>query len=228
MGELLKANGELLSVLKQYEDLERVAAERRTEDMSRKQTRMDLRVSYALIFPWLYNCVQYVQSQDPELWNRSDYPQSLADTTSSRSPSPSLRSNTPPRHPHAQPYYHSRSQSSLDNQQLLAPPPAAPHGPRLPQAYLMSRTPSSGVPSGDQQSHTESPDTDIENAVANIHLGDSGMVLVSSDTTNFDNDDGEDQDHTLARPSAKALGKRKLVESVVSGSAYLNVVLFPL
>jgi hypothetical protein len=92
----------------------------------------------------------------------------------------------------------------------------------------MSRTPSSGVPSGDQQSHIESPDTDIENAVANIHLGDSGMVLVSSDTTNVDNDDGEDQDHTLARPSAKALGKRKLVESVVSSSAYLNVVLFPL
>lgn len=88
----------------------------------------------------------------------------------------------------------------------------------------MSRTPSSGVPSGDQQSHTESPDTDVENAVANMHLGDSGATPVRSDTTNFDNGD---EDHTT-RPSAKALGKRKLVESVASGSAYLNVVSLPL
>ncbi|KAF8621475.1 hypothetical protein AX15_007767 [Amanita polypyramis BW_CC] len=44
LGELLKANEELLFVLKQYEDLERVAVERKTEDISRKVTRMIPRV----------------------------------------------------------------------------------------------------------------------------------------------------------------------------------------
>ncbi|KAK2466594.1 hypothetical protein APHAL10511_000852 [Amanita phalloides] len=200
-GELLKANEELLFVLKQYEDLERVAVERRTEDLSRKQTRMDHR---------------YIQYQDSQTWPSSEYTPSLAETTSSRSPSPSLRSNTPPRHAQSQPFYHSRSQSSLDNQsQLLAPPPAAPHGPRSPIASLISRAPSSGISSNEQPLGAESPllEVPIQNAIANMNLGDHPIYA-----TGTVDDGGDGEDGTPARPSAKALGKRRLVEGVVSSN----------
>ncbi len=66
---------------------------------------------------------------------------------------------------------------------------------------------------------------DVENAMANVHLGDSGTGLVSSDTSYVDDDDEEEEedlDHTPIRPSAKALGKRRLVEGVASGSAYFT------
>jgi len=66
----------------------------------------------------------------------------------------------------------------------------------------------------------DSPDTDVENAMANMHLGDSGTGLVSSDAGYVDDEEEDDLDHTPIRPSAKALGKRRLVEGVASGSAY--------
>ena len=44
LAALLEANGELLAALVQYDDLQRVAIERKTEEKSRKETRMDRRV----------------------------------------------------------------------------------------------------------------------------------------------------------------------------------------
>lgn len=38
---ILAANGELIEVLKQYEDMDRVAMERKAEYRSRKETRMN-------------------------------------------------------------------------------------------------------------------------------------------------------------------------------------------
>lgn len=66
----------------------------------------------------------------------------------------------------------------------------------------------------------DSPDEDIESAMGNVHLGDSGTGPVSSDTIYANDEEEDDLDHTPIRPSAKALGKRRLVESAVSGSAY--------
>ena len=53
LSDLLGANADLVEALRLYEDLERVALERETEDRSRKDTRMDRRVC-SLSF--LYHC----------------------------------------------------------------------------------------------------------------------------------------------------------------------------
>lgn len=45
LAALLGANAELLEALKQYDDLERVGLERKVEDRSRKEVRIDRRVS---------------------------------------------------------------------------------------------------------------------------------------------------------------------------------------
>jgi len=44
LAALLAANAELMEALKQYDDLERVAMERKAESRSRKETRMDPKV----------------------------------------------------------------------------------------------------------------------------------------------------------------------------------------
>lgn len=49
LAALLGANAELLEALTLYEDLERVAEERKAEDRSRKETRMDRRVRFFLV-----------------------------------------------------------------------------------------------------------------------------------------------------------------------------------
>ena len=43
---LLLANAELVDALSQYEDMERVAMERKAEDLSRKEAKKDPRVSF--------------------------------------------------------------------------------------------------------------------------------------------------------------------------------------
>lgn len=45
LAALLATNEELVEALKQYDDLERVAMERKAENRSRKEMRMDRRVS---------------------------------------------------------------------------------------------------------------------------------------------------------------------------------------
>ena len=45
LASLLAANAELIEALQQYYDLERVGMERKAEDQSRKETRLDRRVS---------------------------------------------------------------------------------------------------------------------------------------------------------------------------------------
>lgn len=46
LAALLEANGELLSALGQFDDMERIAIERKTQEKSRKEMRMDRRVRY--------------------------------------------------------------------------------------------------------------------------------------------------------------------------------------
>jgi hypothetical protein len=46
LAALLMANADLLEALKQYDDLERVAIERQTEERSRKEVRMERKVNH--------------------------------------------------------------------------------------------------------------------------------------------------------------------------------------
>ena len=46
LAALLMANADLMEALKQYDDLERVAIERQTEERSRKEVRMERKVSH--------------------------------------------------------------------------------------------------------------------------------------------------------------------------------------
>ncbi|KAF8154031.1 hypothetical protein B0H34DRAFT_720086 [Crassisporium funariophilum] len=175
LAALLGANGELLEALKQYDDMERVAIERKAEDRSRREIRMERR------------------NRD----NLSAEP-SAGGGSSSRSPSPSSRSHSP-QHPvlaHPRPHHLPLSESDLDPNlisQNLAPPPAAPHGPRSPaQASIHSRTPSPGTP----------------------QLGPQVNGFDLHDNFHMHSLNGQDDDdhHRSNKPSAKALGKRKVIE----------------
>ena len=109
----------------------------------------------------------------------------------------SSRPSTPPHAPHhlnlAQPHPQHPPLSGADifPSQNLAPPPAAPHGPRLPAPIsLHTRTPSPGPQ-------------------VNSHI--NGHGVYEDIQTPSANGLGHD-DYPSAKPSAKALGKRKLVE----------------
>ncbi|KAF7293137.1 hypothetical protein HMN09_01191700 [Mycena chlorophos] len=113
----------------------------------------------------------------------------------SRSPSPVPHNFSSP-----DPFAHS---------QTLAPPPPAPNGPRSPG---MMRTPSPG--------HYE---TELANGVAGVYVGrgsiddQGGYFRQQPAAPTFDED--EELDEEPVQPSAKALGKRKVVvEEAESGS----------
>lgn len=55
LGALLAANAELMEALKQYEDLERVAIERKTEERSRKEIRMERKVNCIFFLQRIHN-----------------------------------------------------------------------------------------------------------------------------------------------------------------------------
>ncbi|KAF8961590.1 hypothetical protein BDZ97DRAFT_1190000 [Flammula alnicola] len=187
LAALLAANAELMEALKQYEDLERVAMERKAEDRSRKETRMDRRHR---------DYIPVEQSTDGHVGS-----------SSSRTPSPPSRSHSPQPPPmnHPRPHHAQPSESEIDLTllgQSLAPPPAAPHGPRSPAqaASSHSRTPSPGTPKLEPYTYTnghEFPD-------------DAGSL-----------EGLDDNEYKHAKPSAKALGKRKLVEpETLPGATY--------
>lgn len=88
--------------------------------------------------------------------------------------------------------------------QSLAPPPPAPHGPRSPaQLSLPSRTPSPATPSHrhSRTNSLRSIEGGIQNGLDNLHL--NKITMLESD----------DEIRTPIKPSAKALGKRKIVDS---------------
>lgn len=93
------------------------------------------------------------------------------------------------------------SLNSLSSTAVLAPPPPAPHGPRSPALLSVpSRTPSPEWPGGAANGSSKSSLDDSESRRQN------GPVRVPK---RFNSDDGD----TMSMPSAKALGKRKLVEA---------------
>ncbi|KAL1747805.1 hypothetical protein HDZ31DRAFT_80224 [Schizophyllum fasciatum] len=152
LAALLVANAELVEALNQYDDMKRIAQERKVEKRSRQETRMDR--------------------------------QERTERVSSRPTSVTLHGDG------------------------LAPPPAAPHGPRSPSMQHHSRTPSPATP---PHLHTSSTNlsalgSNVLDGVASLSIGRSQAVTVES----------EEQCATpiepSSRPSAKALGKRRQEE----------------
>ncbi|KAG5651828.1 hypothetical protein H0H81_007260 [Sphagnurus paluster] len=198
LAALLTANAELVDALQQYDDLERVAMERLAEEVSRKETRMDRR--------------QLQQYQDG---SETSFSMAGSSPNPSRPPSPSPVPVPAPvpynshSHTHSHSHSHSHSQSGLDLGSL-APPPPAPNGPRSPahsqthgshnhnHPYGQSRTPSPGTPV------LENTNTHMNtHAVAGPRLRRSSVSLSRSSTVD---------EYTPVMPSAKALGKRRVVE----------------
>lgn len=96
-----------------------------------------------------------------------------------------------------QPGHHGPAQS-------LAPPPPAPHGPRLPVHRSNTPSPERGSLHSVARTSTESTQ------VAPMHQGSKLRQDSSEEWTDAGADD--DDCKTPVRPSAKALGKRKVVE----------------
>jgi len=152
-------------------------------------------------------------SQHRENENNHSNPENHFRVPLSRTPSPQSRPATPqvqnlPTHSHpssnsdhltyqqtSSPFYESDGDPSMHQQQNLAPPPAAPHGPRLPAPFSSSgrsRTPSPTKP--EFQSY---PNGYVD---PRSHEGDSDSL------SSLEEDPPQ-------QPSAKALGKRKVVEA---------------
>ncbi|KAJ7719631.1 hypothetical protein DFH07DRAFT_1009170 [Mycena maculata] len=197
LADLLAANAHLLGALDLYKDLERVAVEREAEARSRVEVRMDSRQR------------QYFTEDGVLL--QADMPGGAGGSSSrSRSPSPA---RIPVLHP--LPNHPQLVGAAGDltfqtppvavagaQQQMLAPPPAAPHGPRLPGAGL-SRTPSPG------------PAGELANGLAGMRIGGPREYSSSGRGSLDDGREREaylddDLDERPMQPSAKALGKRKV------------------
>lgn len=101
---------------------------------------------------------------------------------------------------HMERIHHPGSQGSV---QSLAPPPPAPHGPRLPHR--------SNTPSPERGSFHHLPRTSIESAQDVAPPPRPGSKLAQHSSEEWS--DLEDEEcKTPVRPSAKALGKRRVVE----------------
>jgi hypothetical protein len=109
--------------------------------------------------------------------------------------------------PHLSPY-------SVQNVGLVPPPPA-PHGPRSPAQIVTSRTPSperfapapAPLSSPDNHSRTDSSTSSkdypvVRNGLDKLQIGERRLAV-----------DDDEECTTPIKPSAKALGKRKVVEA---------------
>ncbi|KAE9403811.1 hypothetical protein BT96DRAFT_917357 [Gymnopus androsaceus JB14] len=242
LAALLEANGELLAALVQYDDLQRVAIERKTEEKSRKETRMDRRAIATL---------EQLQQVEEDASTGAGGSAAMR-RSRSRSPSPAASNEASavavqhpfPQHPHSllphpaqqlaaqhPPHTHSPEIPG----QTLAPPRAPPHGPRSPASMqghartgsagnIPSRTPSPNTPSMDSSSWGTgtaesvggsaagpagstmgSSDRDILNGLSSLSIAKSRVARTGSRA-----DESDEDILTPIKPSAKALGKRRI------------------
>ncbi|KAI0688491.1 hypothetical protein BC835DRAFT_306317 [Cytidiella melzeri] len=211
LAALLHSNEQLTEAIRLYDDLERVGLEREAEERSKKETRIDRsRVYYdqdgqALLEPpqpYYGGGSSHSPSPAPSP-SPSPTPSGMAalsNTTHNHhlthrpAPIPTLTSNSYVHHPHI-------------SSPSLAPPPPAPHGPRLPthSTATRSRTPSpdrSSVAHSNYQ-HDRYTDVMLHHAAGKLRLADDSSSLP---------EESEDEDEEPPKPSAKALGKRRQVE----------------
>ncbi|KAI0351610.1 hypothetical protein OH77DRAFT_1429431 [Trametes cingulata] len=210
LAAILAANEELLEALRQYDDLERVGIERDAQERSKKETRMDR------------TKLRYDESEHTYYLEPGQPNHSGAGASSSRSPSPSPSTSPSPApslvitptpssiaHSHPLPPI-PHPPAAMNHQQpivpqapiqSLAPPPPAPHGPRSP-------THRSNTPSPERVPAPRAIRTSIESAQSASRLQPNKPRKESSEEWS----DLDEEARTPVRPSAKALGKRKVVE----------------
>ncbi|KAF8553627.1 hypothetical protein OG21DRAFT_1463829 [Imleria badia] len=206
LAALLDANLALMAALRMYDDLARVAAERATEEKSRREVRMDRRQlndDFVIEPPGAYTgpsdppspplpsptATPLQQFELPAVVPSPNHP--LPRIPPSLVPS-ALVQNQPPGH-------HYGSQTNTPT--LIVPP--HPLGPRSPaQITTTSRTPSPDRISGRPSRHS-SQDSEPDHISEVIE-----RMNIEGDVSNSDDDI-----RTPIRPSAKALGKRRVEES---------------
>ncbi|KAG6826545.1 hypothetical protein H0H92_015413 [Tricholoma furcatifolium] len=216
LGSLLSANVELMDALQQYDDLERVAMERRAEDISRKEVKMDRRQlqQYQVDGDYLSD-PSHVAGGAGGLGLGSSPPT----RSRSRSPSPIPQAHNTPYHSS---HVHSHSHSETTG---LAPPPPAPHGPRLPgqQQQQQQQLAANSVYANSYHSNrSRSPSPVLVDGygVDGLQSGIAGMRMrgpgdIPGVVRSSVYDDYEDEE-VLVKPSAKALGKQRVVEEDMS------------
>ncbi|KAI9571856.1 hypothetical protein HD554DRAFT_2213278 [Boletus coccyginus] len=210
LAALLDANEALVGALRMYDDLARVATERATVEKSRKEVKMDRRQlndDFLVEPPGAYTGPSDapsppLPSPTATLHQHFELPVVVP---SPNHPLPrippnlvpgALAQNQPPG-----PHYGSQSNTPT----LLAPP--HPLGPRSPAQFLTtSRTPSPDRTLGRLSRHgsTESDKEHVSDVIERMNIQD-----------NVGNSD--DGTHTPIQPSAKALGKRRVVEEPDDG-----------
>ncbi|KIJ60449.1 hypothetical protein HYDPIDRAFT_139136 [Hydnomerulius pinastri MD-312] len=210
LAALLDANEALLSALRMYDDLARIAVEKATEEKSRRETKMDRRQledDYIAEPPGAFTGSSRAPSPplpSPPLPSPPASPHQQFDMPSvvpsqnhplPRIP-PSLMPSTPSLTQLTSHHYHSQANTPT----LLAPP--HPLGPRSPAQILIS----SRTPSPDRIPTRPSRHSSLDSGKEQISDGMEQMNL-EDDPSN-----SEDEINTPMRPSAKALGKRRVVE----------------
>ncbi|EGN94845.1 hypothetical protein SERLA73DRAFT_187914 [Serpula lacrymans var. lacrymans S7.3] len=221
LAALLAANESLLEALRVYDDLERIAFERVAEERSRREVRLDRRQQHQLL-----NGDYLIQQQSHSSYGGSSRTPSPSPPSPPASPErfdlpsiyPSQGHPLPRLPPNLSPKLSTVPSHGYANSppipqlgtptQLLAPPPPAPHGPRSPaQASVQSRTPSpervSSRPSRKNSSDSDKGDYVI--GLERLQIHDEYYPLEEEE---------EDDVKTPIRPSAKALGKRKVIEQL--------------
>ncbi|KAH9039426.1 hypothetical protein EDB84DRAFT_1477955, partial [Lactarius hengduanensis] len=216
LGALLEANGALTSVLRDHDDIERIGIERETLERSRQEVRLDRSRN-------VVDDHGYVHHLDI-------MPPSLGSSSRSPSPSPSPSPKPPPipipavlqphaGQPHLLPPIPVQQPNYAPTQPSLALPPPALHGPRSPGLVLhRSHTPSpewGGLPRPSLHAAVlpNSAQPFSEDAPNGGALKPSLGIIVPRGDNKGEDEDGEENIRTPIRPSAKALGKRRVVEA---------------
>ncbi|KAH7882143.1 hypothetical protein F5I97DRAFT_1817699 [Phlebopus sp. FC_14] len=208
LAALLDAHEALISSLSMYDDLARIAIEKATEEKSRRDVRMDRRVR-DLIYS-LCNYDGYIAeppgehvgsaAPSPPLPSPPASPRQFDVSPSQNHPLPRVPPSLMPSTPSLTQLTSHHYQSQTSTPTLLAPP--HPLGPRSPaQVVTQSRTPSPDrmTPRHSGNGSVDSSNEQILGGVERMHLAD-------------DSSNDEEDINTPVRPSAKALGKRRVIE----------------
>ncbi|KAI0255530.1 hypothetical protein BJV78DRAFT_1358700 [Lactifluus subvellereus] len=216
LGALLEANEALTSVLRMHDEIEQIGIERQALERSRQEVRLDRSKNVV---------------DERGYVHRLDLPPTLGSSSRSPSPSPSP-SPQPPQlsvpaslqphtgQPHPLPPIPIQHQPNYGTQPSLALPPPAPHGPRSPGLVLhRSHTPSPERSGFSRPSlpatipnTTQAPSEVPSGGASKPSVPPLGIVITRKEDDGYDDDNGEENIRTPIRPSAKALGKRRLVE----------------
>jgi hypothetical protein len=212
LAALLDANEALMAALQMYDDLARVATERATEEKSKKEVRMDRRQLNDDFYgepPGPYTGASDVPS--PQVPSPTVPPRQHFElppvVPSPNHPLPRIPPSLAPSSL-AQNQPHGHHYSSQTNTPTLLVPPH-PLGPRSPsQALTTSRTPSPDrmLRRPGRQGSGDSEKEHVSDAMERMNIEDDG--------SNSDN-----ETHTPIQLSAKALGKRRVIEEPDDGES---------